>query len=338
MANPPGLLSRHPEEGARLIALSYLDQAAAARPRLADPADPEALHDFRVALRRLRSCLRSYDPVLDGGVPRKLAKKLKRLAAATGPGRDAEVQLEWLRAQGSRLGSHHRAGHSWLLSRLQARVREGYEGLREEIGRDFPDIDGALRRWLSVYKTEVRLDPQAPPPTLGEATAKILRGLAAELADHLAGVKGPEDRDEAHQARISAKRVRYLLEPFAGEAPEAAPAVRRFKALQDLLGDLHDAHVLEAELAGAVEAAAADRARKVLEISLTADPDTALLRTERRRAREAGVIALARLNRDRRDRLFASVQAEWLDGRADGFLREVEALGEQLGQYAPPSI
>ena len=55
-----GFLSRPPEEGARLLALSFLDQAAQARPRLADPADTEALHDFRVGLRRLRSCLRAY--------------------------------------------------------------------------------------------------------------------------------------------------------------------------------------------------------------------------------------------------------------------------------------
>ena len=59
MSAPPhaALLPRPPEEGARRLALSYLDQAARARPRLADPADAEALHDFRVGLRRLRSCL-----------------------------------------------------------------------------------------------------------------------------------------------------------------------------------------------------------------------------------------------------------------------------------------
>ncbi|HEY9420766.1 MAG TPA: CHAD domain-containing protein, partial [Thermoanaerobaculia bacterium] len=66
------LLARSPEEGARLLALSFLDQARAARPRLADPSDSEALHDFRVALRRLRSCLRAYRSFLDESVPRKL--------------------------------------------------------------------------------------------------------------------------------------------------------------------------------------------------------------------------------------------------------------------------
>jgi len=114
-----GLLSRSPEEGARLLALSFLDQAAAARPRLSDPADGEGLHDFRVGLRRLRSCLKAYDPWLD--VPKKLARRLKRLAGSTGPGRDAEVQIEWLRGRSSHLSSHHRAG----LSRLGVRPAGG---------------------------------------------------------------------------------------------------------------------------------------------------------------------------------------------------------------------
>ncbi|HYU36006.1 MAG TPA: CHAD domain-containing protein, partial [Thermoanaerobaculia bacterium] len=59
------LLARPPDEGAHLLALTLLDQAAAAFPRLEDPADSEALHDFRVALRRLRSCLRAYRSCLN---------------------------------------------------------------------------------------------------------------------------------------------------------------------------------------------------------------------------------------------------------------------------------
>jgi CHAD domain-containing protein len=336
-----GLLARPPEEGARLIALSYLDQAAAARARLKDETDKEALHDFRVALRRLRSCLRAYRDVLKDSVPKKLAKRLKRLAGATGPGRDAEVQLEWLRGRGSKLGSQQRQGLAWMLARLNGRMRDAYGDLQAEIERDFPDVDGDLRRHLSVYKTTVFLDPEAPSPTLGAVTAEILRDQVAELEANLAKVRHADDVDEAHRSRISAKRIRYLLEPFAEELPEnGAAVVKRFKALQDLLGDLHDAHVLEKELSDAVEEAAAERARRLLELSLTESPDSARLRTERRRSRETGLIALARQNRDRRDHLFATLEAEWLNGAAAGFLKDVAALEKELAgdQYAPPNV
>jgi CHAD domain-containing protein len=325
-----GLLSRSPEEGARLLALSFLDQAAEARPRLADPADAEALHDFRVGLRRLRSCLRAYATHLEDSIPGKLARRLKRLAGSTGPGRDTEVQIEWLRARSPHLSSHHRAGLSWLLARLEDRKREAYGEMEDEVADEFAKVEEDLRARLSVYRTEIRLDPKEDRPTLAEATARILHRQVAELEQHLARIGDADDEKEAHQARISAKRVRYLLEPLVEEIPGAGPLVKRFKALQDLLGELHDAHVLEAELTEAVETAAAARSRKILEISLAAAPDDKLLRAERRRAQEAGLIALARLNRVRRDRLFEDLEDEWLDGKAADFLREVEGLGERM--------
>jgi CHAD domain-containing protein len=333
-----GLLSRSPEEGARLLALSFLDQAAEARPRLADPADAEALHDFRVGLRRLRSCLRAYDAQLADSVSKKLARRLKRLAGSTGPGRDTEVQIEWLRARSPHLSSHHRAGLAWLLARLEERKRDAYGEMEDEVADEFAKVEEDLRARLSVYRIEVHLDPKEDRPTLAEATARILHRQVAELEQHLARIEDADDEKEAHQARISAKRVRYLLEPLVDEIPGAGPIVKRFKALQDLLGELHDAHVLEAGLSDAVEEAAAERSRKILALSLAAAPDDRLLRAERRRAHESGVIALARLNRVRRDRLFEVLDDEWLNGKASDFLREVEGLGERMiAAAAPPA-
>jgi CHAD domain-containing protein len=323
-----GLLSRPPEEGARLLALSFLDQAVEARPRLADPADSEALHDFRVGLRRLRSCLKAYSAQID--MPKKLERRLRRLAGSTGPGRDTEVQIEWLRGHVPHLSSQHRAGLAWLLARLAERKRHAYEDMEDEVADEFDKLDKELRARLSVYRAEIRLDARKDRPTLAEATAGILHGQMADLEKHLAKIEHAGDEQEAHEARIRAKRVRYLLEPLVAEIPRTGPVVKRFKALQELLGDLHDAHVLEAELVEAVEIAAAERAGKILELSLSDAPDENLLRAERRRARESGLIALARLNRARRDRLFETLETEWLGEKAGDFLREVEGLGEEM--------
>jgi CHAD domain-containing protein len=322
------LLSRPPEEGARLLALSFLDQAAAARPRLEDPADAEALHDFRVGLRRLRSCFKAYEAYLE--IPKKLAKRLQRLAGSTGPGRDAEVQIEWLRARASHLPSRHRESLAWLLGRLEDRRREAYGDVEDEAAEEFAKLAENLRVRLSVYRAEIHLDPQEERPTLARVTTRILHRQVADLEERLVRIRDAGDEGEAHEARIRAKRVRYLLEPLVAETPGAGPVVKRFKALQDLLGDLHDAHVLEATLSEAVEEAAAERSRKILELSLAEAPDDKLLRAERRRARESGVIALARLNRARRDHLFAALAEEWLNGKASAFLREVEELGEWM--------
>jgi CHAD domain-containing protein len=324
------LLSRPPEEGARVIALRFLDQAAAAWPRLADPEDAEALHDFRVALRRLRSSLRAYRDPLEGSLPGKLLKKLRRLARSTNPGRDTEVQIAWLRQRGRHLSSYHRAGLAWLLGRLDDRMRAARAEMETELKRGYTAVEGELRRRLATYRTEVRLDASGHRTTLAHVTAGLLREHVRELEEHLARVGSVADEEEAHEARIAAKRARYLLEPLAEEIPGAGPLLKRFKALQDLLGDLHDAHVLEAELARAVEEAAAERARRLFDLTLDGVEDERLLRAAGRRAAESGVIALARLNRGRRDRLFQQLQAEWLDGQAGAFLREVEGLAEGL--------
>jgi CHAD domain-containing protein len=316
----PRLLPRPPEEGARLLALSFLDQAAAARPRLDDSADTEALHDFRVALRRLRSCLQAYGDSLDDSIPRKLARRLKKLADATGAGRDTEVQIEWLREAGKGLAAAHRPGHAWLLARLEKRKGEAYEEIAADVADDFAGLEAELRRKLSVYRTEVRLDRDRPRRTLGAAAAELLHALAGELADHLAQVDSSGAETEAHKARIRAKRLRYLLEPFREEVPEAIEVVQRIKGLQDLLGELHDAHVLEHELEDALGEAAEARAKRLLDLTLEDAPNDKLLRAERRRRHEPGLLALAKRNRARRDSLYKDVAQGWLDGRAGDFL------------------
>jgi CHAD domain-containing protein len=336
----PEILERSPEEGARRLALAYLDQAGAALPRLADPEDGEALHDLRVALRRLRSCLDSYGDQLGDSVPGKLSRRLRRLARATGPGRDAEVQIAWLREHGAEAGRRnrqHRQGLAWLLQRFERRKDASYGELRSEVARDFAPVEEGLRRRLSVYRAEVHLDDSLPPPRFGEAAAGILRRHAAKLERRLRRVTAADDVERAHAARISAKRLRYLADPLAqlvaaahGQA-RAGELVRGLKGLQDLLGELHDAHVLESELAAALGDAAAERARRLLELTLAGgEIDQHQLRVERRRAHEPGLLALARLNRSRRDRLFDQFAERWQGERLELLLAAAADLAEAL--------
>lgn len=322
------LLSRSPEEGARRLALGFLDEAQAALPRLADPDDTEGLHDFRVALRRLRSVLRSYRDTLSGSVPKKLARRLRRLAGATNPGRDAEVQLEWLAEAGRQLSWGRRPGLAWLAERLEEQKQEAYGAIHEGLAADFAELAAALRRRLSVYEVSL-LSAGEAAPTFASETARILDRQAEELAAHLALVESEDDVEEAHEARIAGKRLRYLLDPLSAELPEADKLVKRLKKLQDLLGELHDAHVLEETLEGAVEEAAAERARHLFALTL-AGATASELRAARRRALEPGLLALAQANRARRDRLFAEMRDGWLDGKAQGFLADVAALTDRL--------
>ena len=61
-------------------------------------------------------------------------------------------------------------------------------------------------------------------------------------------MRAPTQVEEAHAARISCKRLRYLIEPYKDD-PAVDKLVQRLKALQDVLGELHDTHLAMAEAA-----------------------------------------------------------------------------------------
>ncbi len=332
MALPPDLLMRSPEEGARRIALGFLDEAHAASLRLDDPKDKEALHDFRVGIRRLRSCARAWKDRLKGTVHKRDRAALKSLQNATGGGRDAEVAIEWLETQRDALSPAHRRGLQWMVDRLTQRRQGAMANVNEEIRGQFEAIEGALREALQTMRVEIHLGGPRTESTFAEAVAAKAREHAAELILHLAKVASLRDEEEAHQARIMGKRMRYLLEPLRPFMPEAGRLVKRMKGLQDILGDMNDARVLRDELGVALEDAAVEHARRLHE--LVGEGDLEGMKREMRRTERSGIIELTHRGQKRAQALFADLEQHWLgDGAAD-FLVEVERLATKLERHA----
>jgi len=255
----PGLLALPPQLAVRRLALAQLDAAIAASVRFTDRDDAEALHDFRVALRRLRSVLRAYAPWYDP-VPKNLHKRLRRLARATNAARDTEVQIEWLRRVQPRLKTGARSGLTWLIVRLAKRQRAADHAARKLAHKEFAALEPRLRAALHTRKQ--RRDAGAGV-TFAHATDERLSVYCAELAAHLASIGSAADREKTHAARISGKRLRYLLEPLRGSVPGVAAQVRSMKSFQDRFGELNDRLVMTREIAQAVEIAAA-QAEQVL--------------------------------------------------------------------------
>src|SRR5436853_5936031 len=123
MRTPPELLEQPVERAARVVALILLENAQKARQRIDDPSDADALHDFRVAVRRLRSWLRGLGPWLEDSTPKKAVRRLAKAARLTGDARDAEVHLTWLHAQRSALSVRQRRGLSWLVEQIETDKR-----------------------------------------------------------------------------------------------------------------------------------------------------------------------------------------------------------------------
>lgn len=331
------LLSRPPEEAARLVALTLLARAEEAARRLADPADAEALHDFRVALRRLRSVLRAYRGPLAGALKKRHRAGLRDLARGTGEGRDAEVALAWVTAQRDRLEEGQQAGLDWFAAQLEKRKGAGYDQAQRHLGEVFEPLAEELQQRLGVYTRQVRLDHGGGgEESFGDLVAAEARRDLARLEELLAGLAAPDDSARGHRARIAVKRLRYLLEPLERELPSVQPIVGTLKRLQDVLGELNDAHVLEDELTTAVEAAARHRALSLLDSAVSGEAASGDGAAVSGWDPVDGLVALARLNRERRDGLFAELTPAWAgEGEtATGRRALSRSVGELAGYLA----
>src|SRR5881394_3315471 len=127
---PNDLLTRPASEGIRLIALRRLEDVVHARAGLGDPDKTDALHDFRVAIRRLRSCVRTYRRQLDSSVNRTLRRRLQRFARAAGASRDLEVHIQWLSDQLPHLAPAESAAASQILDYFRYQKAEADHRLR----------------------------------------------------------------------------------------------------------------------------------------------------------------------------------------------------------------
>jgi CHAD domain-containing protein len=198
--------------------------------------DPEAVHDMRVATRRLRSTLRTFRPLLDADRTEPLRRELHWLAGLLGAVRDGDVMTERL------TGEVAAVPPDLVLGPVDERVRERLGGrtaqAREQLveALDSPRYRRLLEEVVKPPKRPRRRD-------LFRRVRRTLRRADQRLAD--AGRAEPPDRDvPLHEARKAYKRARYAAEtvaPLAGK-----PARRLAKALtrlQDVLGAHQDAIV-----------------------------------------------------------------------------------------------
>jgi CHAD domain-containing protein/CYTH domain-containing protein len=333
------MLTRTPEEAARRIALSFLGEASAAARRLDDPADAEALHDFRVAVRRLRATARAYADQLDGVLGKKERKRLKTLQQATGPGRDAEVALEWLEPQRPGLREGHRLGFDTLADRLSTQKAACYERAKKKVRRDFEKLRKKLDHKLERMTVVVHLHDPTPPPTWAEELAEKARDAIDEVVADLERVRNEDDQGAltgVHDARIAMKRLRYLLEPARPYVQALRPLIKECKSLQDVLGEINDAHVLLELLDETVEDATRERAKRLHELALADDEER--MRAEVRRTERPGFEEVRRRLVEREHTLMESVRNDWLDGGLATFAGHVRALADRLEALAERNV
>jgi CHAD domain-containing protein len=207
--------------------------------------DPEAVHQARVATRRIRSTLRTFSSLLDTEWTDRLRDDLKWLANLLGEVRDTDVLLERFSEHLAALSAEDAKPGRRLLDRL-ADQRD--QARRRLLGGMSSGKYAQLLEDLVAAAAAPALLPGADRPA-----AEVMPPLVAKpwkklrKAVRKAGDDPPDH--ELHQIRIRAKRARYAaeaVEPVIGKpAEDFADAI---SDLQGVLGDHQDAVVGEAWL------------------------------------------------------------------------------------------
>ena len=209
---------------------------------------PDAVHQMRVAARRLRSALKLFGPVVDPTWANALRDELAWLADTLGAARDAEVLLDRLHRSLDALPPELVLGQvraridQAVGGSLAAAATESVQTLRTE--RYLALVDRLVSAAWDPMTTDAADDPA------GVVVPRLVADTWKRLASAAARVGGRRATDaDWHRARIAAKQVRYAAEavtPLFGR--QAKTLAERAEAIQELLGEHQDAVVACAEL------------------------------------------------------------------------------------------
>lgn len=228
-------------QGFQAIAWNCLAQLLGNYREVIGSGHPDAVHQSRVAMRRLRAALSLFADHLDAEESQIFRAEWKAAANGLGPARDLHVLVERIEAA----AAEDDQDTSELLGRLRGQRASATRAAKKMLdGKDFQHLLMRFAEWLERGPSQSS-EPLAEfaARTLGHRRRSITKGK-------------PLDRlpDEAlHELRIKGKKLRYAAEFFAslypGEdlADERRAFIKALGKLQDCLGAVHDLAVAHDE-------------------------------------------------------------------------------------------
>ena len=226
-------------------------------PEVLHGRNPDAIHDMRVATRRMRSALRLFKPFYRRDAIRSFRDELRQIATALGAVRDLDVFRLKTEAYAASLSTRKRSAVRAYLRTLNQQEEAARAALLQLLNsHEFKTFVIAYAEFVQTPGQEARHIPQYDEE--GCPVQRTVRDLAPALIYSQHGrlrayeaILDSADLDTLHRLRIEAKRLRYMLETFSAVlGDEVKVAIEAAKALQDHLGELQDARVANTMLSG----------------------------------------------------------------------------------------
>jgi CHAD domain-containing protein len=233
--------------------------------------DPEAVHDMRVATRRMRSAIRLFESYFKPKWIDAYNRRLRKIARALGTVRDLDVLMQGTQRYIETLEVPKRASHKKLneaekaerealkaqVAEQQAALNAAVAHLKEQRKAAHVDLLKVLdsksyRRFVKEFGEFLTTAGQGVgkctsyPVGLTTPTLIYERLTAVRIHDHDVEAHTTET---LHALRVEFKRLRYTISFFSDVlGKEAADFIDELKDIQDELGRLNDVVVAQAAL------------------------------------------------------------------------------------------
>lgn len=218
---------------------------------------PGAVHDTRVATRRIRCTLQTFGPLLAPGDRSALLESLRWWGVVVGALRDMQVlHLRWQPMLAELADVVAAEGGAWVEAELGSRGRDALEELRSSLtSARYAEVVDDLAHL--VQGGEVDGDGQRDAEDVLPALVRRACRRMDRAARRAEAAETEQSRaHRLHQVRKAAKRARYAAE-LCGPAL-GAPAVdlaERMEAVQEALGERQDSAHAQAVLLSLMSAA-----------------------------------------------------------------------------------
>ncbi len=237
-------------EAARVVVARLLDVFLAKEPGTRLGEDPEAVHEMRVALRRIRSALDFHADALPASA-RRLRTGLRWIGRSLGEVREADLLLARVEAEAAAGLAEPHALRALADALGERRRRARARLLRHLDSQRFDRLRGALARLVAADAVD-RGPARLPAREFAAPRLVRSRKRLRKLGDRL---RHDSPREELHELRTRCKRLRYTLEGLGEVVGDRADLlVRRLEKTQRALGSIQDAHVAVSQILEVVSA------------------------------------------------------------------------------------
>jgi CHAD domain-containing protein len=217
--------------------------------------DVEALHDMRVASRRLREAFEMFDFCFPAKSYQKLYRRIKQVTRALGEARNADVAMAYfnqLSASTDDILVH--VALEDLLRRLARSRRRARQRLVRGLDQcNVQKLPGELAQVFSRIEAMPVRYQRGPRQSIGLAR-RLLAQRVREFLAASAAVTGETDEANLHKVRIAVKKLRYAVEALDYAVGERVTGnLKTLKQFQEALGEVHDRDVFAGIVRGRLE-------------------------------------------------------------------------------------